>query len=345
MTDWIGGLERLKQLREQGHLSDEEFQNAKARLLTNDPPSDSETPQVQAPADGPDVRWSDVGEPGDEGSLAWRKPIAIGAVLAAVAAGGVYAWTAPGSSSRPTGEAVLQADVNCRSTPGLDGDIREVLTEGTSVKVAESRDGWSRASTQGCWVKDTYLSAVEPIESDPAAPAPPVSNALIPAVYDFTRNPSQEAIAAAHQILANSTHCIGRPQYEVGNTYADFDLRSGEVVYVVKARTGDLLPDNEATFERDGLTLRFSGAEGTLKSISLDVKGLTQEDSENAILHLGERQGGSVVPQAEPRTWSGTDIPIALGGWWLRCGIPGQGSAKWQSQYQDVSNVISLVRD
>ena len=33
MTDWIEGLERLKLLKEQGHLSDSEFEAAKSRLL------------------------------------------------------------------------------------------------------------------------------------------------------------------------------------------------------------------------------------------------------------------------------------------------------------------------
>ncbi|WP_313392000.1 SHOCT domain-containing protein [Sphingobium yanoikuyae] len=53
MTDWIDGLERLKSLKEQGHLSDSEFELAKRRLLDSDAakPNQSAAPANEAYSD------------------------------------------------------------------------------------------------------------------------------------------------------------------------------------------------------------------------------------------------------------------------------------------------------
>lgn len=51
MADWIDGLERLKALKEQGHLSDSEFELAKRRLLDGDPARSGQTADPDAYSD------------------------------------------------------------------------------------------------------------------------------------------------------------------------------------------------------------------------------------------------------------------------------------------------------
>ena len=143
MTDWIEGLERLKLLKEQGHLSDSEFEAAKSRLLGDKGVVPTPMPSPAQPytddlieevAPPPPVETAYEPSEGVEPTSIFPK--AVVALLAIVLLGGggfLATWYLAGGANAAVQTAQASySDINCRSQASVQGDVQEVITKGST---------------------------------------------------------------------------------------------------------------------------------------------------------------------------------------------------------------------
>lgn len=180
MAEWIADLERLRALRDDGTISDEEFQASKARVLgagersgpapasvTAAPTSHDLEPEIAQP------EWTDYGAIEDSfpRSPLYFVPllIAIGLVL-----GGLW-WFLREPVIAGRVATVTGASLNCRAAPGTSSAVQETLPAGTQLTLGKTEDGWAEATGRDCWVKESRLTATAIAARPPAAEKDQVS--------------------------------------------------------------------------------------------------------------------------------------------------------------------------
>jgi hypothetical protein len=331
MSDLIEKLERLKLLREQGHLSDDEFNLAKAQVLGGTTLR-SGTPSGPS-ADAEDVmRLSD----GDRRSVK-RRPIwlnaAGGVLIVSVGAASTYWWLASGGLPIPEASAkVGDKNLNCRASASFSSPVQEVISGGTTLSLAETEGGWTKVRGKDCWVKDENLVRDEMIVSDEEGKAeqPKSEQELMAARYDLTTNPNADAVALAKRLLNSGYECVMGPTREIGQTYAALDTKGGDIKYITKALTGDLLDPYESVANIEGLTIDLKGEdEGSLN------------DNTMRVTRLEKAENGDVLMFATITRGSWTSTPL----WWMRCGSKSMGSDSWWKNFTDTNHVIDIAYD
>ncbi|OAN51865.1 SHOCT domain-containing protein [Sphingobium sp. TCM1] len=192
MTDWIEGLERLKLLKEQGHLSDSEFEAAKSRLLGDKGVVPTPMPSPAQPytddlieevAPPPPVETAYEPSEGVEPTSIFPK--AVVALLAIVLLGGggfLATWYLAGGANAAVQTAQASySDINCRSQASVQGDVQEVITKGSTVHISAEDSGWGQVQGKGCWVRMDNLKISDTMEqaasSETATDTPTVQTA------------------------------------------------------------------------------------------------------------------------------------------------------------------------
>lgn len=176
MSDWIDGLERLKALKDEGHLSDAEFEITKARLLEkagSDTPREGFADSIGATPQAEPAEYEPY-EPDDgvDPPKTWPK-VLLGVFALCVAGAGFWLLARPSTAQTRFAEAAY-TDVNCRTAPGVDGSVQEIIYKGTQVRLGQSQGDWARIADKGCWVRERNLRIADDQDAAPAS-APPAA--------------------------------------------------------------------------------------------------------------------------------------------------------------------------
>lgn len=329
MSDLVERLERLNLMREQGHLSDDEFKTAKGQVLSG-ASTHSGTPLAASTEDK--VRLSD-----SDGTTAKNRPLWLNAVagvlIVSLGAGSTYWWIASGGWHTPEASAKVGVkNLNCRASASDTSDVQEVIPEGATLSMAEKKDGWAKVAGKDCWVKDEKLvwskkaASVEEDEADQAK----ADLALMPARYDLTTNPNADAVSLATKLLNSGYECVMGPTREIGQTYAILDTEAGDMKYIAQARTGDLLDPHESVAKINGTTIELKGEdEGWLNNNTMRITSLEKADNGDILMFATITEG----------RWMGTPL------WWMRCGTKSMGSESWWKNFTDTNHVIDVAYD
>lgn len=331
MTDLIDGLERLKALKEGGHLSETEFQSAKARLLQaasnhaadNAPIAEASSEKVAEAQAYDDDEYSSPS--------IWPK-VAAGAALFAAMGGGAYWLVKPRSSDAQT--AVVQDEnLNCRVGASLDASVKEMLPHGTQITIKKRENGWALIAEKDCWISESRIHTEDQPDSASTTSEQsiePDAEELIPAKYDLTTNPNPQAIKLAQRLLNSGYQCVLGPTREIGQTYAILDTKALDLKYVTKALSGDLLDAHESAVHVNGLSFDLKGEDdGELRDNTMRIVKVDKADNGDILMFADIVRGG----------WSGTSL------WWMRCGDQTMGSANWWSNFTRSNEMLNLAYD
>ena len=327
MPELIEDLERLKALKEQGHLTDGEFQIAKERILSFQGKAlHQHTPDL---TDG-DEAGNFGGDAGDSSRRGfWLKLIAA-IVIFFVVAVGAYIFEIKRKGSAEVTATVEGENLNCRTGPSLDAPIQEVLAKDTPLVIAERKNGWASVEGKDCWVSEQRIKVTEQITPASAETTDLNDESLIPARYDLTTNPNIDAVKLARRLLNGGYQCVLGPTREIGQTYAILDTGGSDVKYVTKALTGDLLEPHEAHVEINDIQIETRGEDGGMLS-----------DNTLRVSALEKAENGDILMFAEIIRGSWSSTPL----WWMRCGDQSMGSAEWWKNFTVNNEMINLAYD
>ncbi|MBA4781333.1 SHOCT domain-containing protein [Blastomonas sp.] len=184
MSDWINGLERLKALKDAGHLTDREYEAAKARLIDDDQSkhdsylihelSDVKNDSSNSVTMHAVASEYDYEESGYQGSTWVRKIVAV--ITISLIGIGAFFWLSDKSAVYPM-NVKAKSPINCRAAPGVDEKSLMVIYDNFSFRVDQEKNGWLLVGDSKCWVKkdlvivqDTEAKAVPSASSANAAP-------------------------------------------------------------------------------------------------------------------------------------------------------------------------------